>query len=481
MESNIYLSVSLSPELRLEQAFIEAGVENPASVTKLTISGTMTDDDFLYIRENMAETLQELDLSQIIATVIEDLAFENCTALTSITIPGSVKEMRGTVFEGCDSLTSINITISATLEHFFPNEDEWFSIDALCEHTEITYIYVHPDNQIYASENGVLFNKDKTVLFLYPKGREGEYIIPDSVTEIADRAFTCCDSLTLITIPHSVVKIGNDAFFGCTSLTSLFIPHSVVKIGNEAFDHCQSLTSLTIPESVKEIGYCAFRDCYSLTSVVVPESIVTFFHDIFTGCIELYDSVQKLEELILAHWKVAGEKVDKRLERLLYTRKEKINSAFTWTPESKARLLLIDHELVHCFKMMRDKALAHLESLQKNRNRIEVKVGVFIYTPDKEGILREPDEGIERILIDSLQSSRILTMDISDDTDEIRYIKESFSYNKFPTWKRAFEDDYISRALVELDNDTLWSIPDILKINRLLAEVPIVHQYIKEV
>jgi len=479
MESNNYLSVILSPELRLEQAFIEAGIENPASVTKLTISGPMTDDDFQYIRENMAETLQELDLSQMSTTVIEDWAFFCCTSLTSIHIPGSVKEIGKCIFGGCDSLPSINITISATLEHFLPNEDESFAKSPVCEYA--TNIYVHPDNQIYASENGVLFNKDKTVLLLYPKEREGEYIIPDSVTEIAFRAFIYCHNLTLITIPLSVVKIGNYAFYGCTSLTSLTIPHSVVKIGTDAFEYCTSLTSLTIPESVIDIGDCAFKDCYRLTSVVVPESIATFFHDIFTGCIELYDSVQKLEELILAHWKVAGEKVDERLKRLLYTRKEKINRAFIWTPETKARLLLIDHELIHCFKMMRDIALPHLESLQKHIiGIIGAKVYVYIYTFDEDGILREPDEGIERILIDSLPESKLI-MYFFDDKDEIKSLEKDSNNNTFLPWRGAFDEDYISDARYQLDEYAFWSIQDILKINRLCAEVPIVHQYIKEV
>jgi len=436
------LSVILSPELRLEQAFIDAGIENPASVIKLTISGLMNDDDFRYINENMAETLQELDLSQISATVIENRALENCTALTSITIPGSVEVLGEFAFYGCDSLTSINITISATLEHFLPNEDQW---DVAYEYHVVTNINVHPDNQIYASENGVLFNKDKTVLLLYPKGREGEYIIPDSVTEIADRAFRQCDSLTLITIPQSVIKIGIEAFSGCTSLASL-----------------------TIPESVTEIGDKAFRDCDGLTSVVVPESIVTFFHDIFTGCIELYESVQKLEELILTHWKVAGEKIDRRIERLLYTRMMKINEAFTWTYETGARLIHINNELHHCCITMRDKALPHIESLQRLRNgkeplihayNKEVQIHVFIYTPDKDGILREPEEGIERVLIDSMTNCSLI-MHISN---------------------YEYEDFYVRDALKQLGNFSFWSIPDVLKINRMWAEIPIIHQYIKEV
>jgi hypothetical protein len=58
------ITVTLTPELRLEQALKEAGVENPASVTNLAIAGTMTKDEFYFISENMAKTLQKLDLGE---------------------------------------------------------------------------------------------------------------------------------------------------------------------------------------------------------------------------------------------------------------------------------------------------------------------------------------------------------------------------------------------------------------------------------
>ena len=63
MAQNTNLTVTLTPEIRLEQALIAAGVENPESVTKLTIAGTLTKDDWEYLCDKMNETLQELDIS----------------------------------------------------------------------------------------------------------------------------------------------------------------------------------------------------------------------------------------------------------------------------------------------------------------------------------------------------------------------------------------------------------------------------------
>ena len=53
------ISVTLSPALRLEQALIQAGAKDPATVTHLTVAGTLTDVDFGYIRKNMRKTLHE--------------------------------------------------------------------------------------------------------------------------------------------------------------------------------------------------------------------------------------------------------------------------------------------------------------------------------------------------------------------------------------------------------------------------------------
>ena len=86
-----------------------------------------------------------------------------------------------------------------------------------------------------------------------------------SVTSIGEDAFSCCISLTSITIPNSVTAIGDRAFPSCISLTSITIPNSVTYIGNAAFHNCSSLPSITIPNSVTSIGKSAFSDCSNIT------------------------------------------------------------------------------------------------------------------------------------------------------------------------------------------------------------------------
>ena len=109
--------------------------------------------------------------------------------------------------------------------------------------------------------------------------------IPDSVTNIGDRAFWDCKSLQSVTIPDSVTSIGGGAFMLCSSLQSVTISDSVTSIGDSAFSDCSSLQSVTIPDSVTNIGDGAFEDCSSLQSVTIPDSVTSIGDRAFYGCI----------------------------------------------------------------------------------------------------------------------------------------------------------------------------------------------------
>ncbi|MCR5532413.1 MAG: fibronectin type III domain-containing protein [Paludibacteraceae bacterium] len=146
-------------------------------------------------------------------TSIGDFAFYVCSGLTSVTVGNSVTSIGEYAFAVCPSLTSINVA---------------------------------SDNLNYCSEDGILFNKDKSILIQYPASKNNtEYDIPNSVTSIGECAFFGCSGLTSVTIPNSVTCIGGDAFDGCTGLTSVTIPNSVTSIGDHAFTNCTGLTSLT--------------------------------------------------------------------------------------------------------------------------------------------------------------------------------------------------------------------------------------------
>ncbi len=205
-------------------------------------------------------------------TSIHNYAFQDCTSLTSITIPDSVTSIGRGAFDDCTGLTGITIPDSVTS----------IGEDAFSGCTSLTGI-----------------------------------TIPNSVTSIGYEAFENCTGLISITIPDSVTSIGEWAFNGCTDLTGITIPDSVTSIGYGAFVGCAGLTSMTVSDgnttyhsagnciieterkiliagcetseiptdgSVTSIGRSAFYGRTGLTDITIPDSVTSIGDYAFTGC-----------------------------------------------------------------------------------------------------------------------------------------------------------------------------------------------------
>jgi hypothetical protein len=228
-------------------AFLPLNAASLADLTYTTTDGevTITDCDEAATGELVIPNTIEGNP----VTSIGDWAFNNCTSLTSITIGNSVTSIGDYAFLRCTSLTSITI----------PDNVTSIGNDTFYNCSSLTTIEVGAENVNYADVNGVLFNKEKTVLHTYPAGKTGDnYVIANSVTSIGYYAFFQCTSLTSITIPDSVTSIGESAFYKCTNLTSVTIPDGVTSIGRGAFDSCSSLTSITFMGAAPTVGGNAF-------------------------------------------------------------------------------------------------------------------------------------------------------------------------------------------------------------------------------
>lgn len=201
-------------------------------------------------------TITELVIEEGV-TSIGAHAFFGCDGVISVTIPNTVKNIGSDAFSRAPlmSVTIPNSVKTIGDNAFFftdlmsvtiPGSVTSIGNDAFGNCSSLVFIHVSEDNAAYSSIDGVLFNKTKDTLMLYPQNRHGAY-----------------------TIPQSVRHIGNDAFLGCIGLTSVTIHDSVASIGLSAFRHCNGLTAITIPSRVKTIENAAFSECTRLRAVII--------------------------------------------------------------------------------------------------------------------------------------------------------------------------------------------------------------------
>ena len=261
----------------------------------LTISGTGDMEDYTYsITDNyscssapwcnqreLKESIKKIIIKNGV-TSIGDLAFLECSNLTSVTIPNSVISIGSSAFSHCCSLTSITIpnSVMNIKQYAFygcsgltsitiPNSVSSIGYLAFYRCTGLTSITVDKGNTYYDSRdnsNALIETESNTLI----KGCNNT-IIPNSVKSIEDWAFSGCSDLISVAIPNSVTRIGKNAFGGCYGLKTVTIPNSVKRIGEYAFDACRNLISATIPSSVTYIGESIFNNCPSLISIIVEK------------------------------------------------------------------------------------------------------------------------------------------------------------------------------------------------------------------
>lgn len=198
-------------------------------------------------------------------------------------------------------------------------------------------IYVDVENPYFCSVDGVLYNKDMTILIWSPPYRQSsEFNIPETVEVIAPGAFGN-SKYQSIHIPNSVTTLGAFAFSRLKA-SSVIIPESVENIytgcflssqnlskvyiencnaefsarvfegcrnlktaglaGNgcniefpwtetipdNVFYNCSYLTSVTIPDTITSIGNYAFKGCSSLKTIEIPGRVTVIADDAFAEC-----------------------------------------------------------------------------------------------------------------------------------------------------------------------------------------------------
>ena len=250
-------------------------------------------------------------------TTIEDYAF-SLSDIESVTISKNVTQIGEYAFSECFKLAEF--IVSANSEH-------------------------------YTSENGILYNKDKTFLLFVTNSYENEFTIPETVVNVKKGAFKNCEKITSInihkdlenvdvealnisTLRSIVVAEENETYSSVDGVlfnedktclvkcpkayleteetlpaVSYIIPNGVTKVGDYAFFDSQleevtlstdlieigkyafaeslSLKTMQFPQGIESIGDYAFSGCMSLNGIEIPEGITSINDGLFSGCWKL--------------------------------------------------------------------------------------------------------------------------------------------------------------------------------------------------
>ena len=155
-------------------------------------------------------------------------AFRGCEKLTNLLLGSALETIGEGAFMKCSSLQNLEIPAGVTS----------IGEGVFDECGKLANIAVNSANQYYTSSNGVLYNKNRTTLFVYPNMRGDSYSVPNGVKRIENGAFYYCTNLKLIVLPDGLESIGDYAFDFCTGLKSLTLPASLKSIGLGIVDHC---------------------------------------------------------------------------------------------------------------------------------------------------------------------------------------------------------------------------------------------------
>ncbi|UTD05638.1 leucine-rich repeat domain-containing protein [Treponema denticola] len=149
--------------------------------------------------------------------------------------------------------------------------------------TTLQNVTVASDNAYLSSQNGVIFNKDKTVLLWYPKGKPGaSYTVPSGVTKLEENSFRNIDALTSVTLPDGLKDIASYVFRFCPNLATLNLPSSLEFIGDFSIQDLK-VSSMVVPENIKILDSYFLAGCPELTSVVLPSTLTQIKWYSFSG------------------------------------------------------------------------------------------------------------------------------------------------------------------------------------------------------
>ncbi|MBR0413904.1 MAG: leucine-rich repeat protein [Clostridia bacterium] len=130
--------------------------------------------------------------------------FIDCSAVEELYFPNSLEGISYLAFHQTEKLNFVYFGANVKINEGFCQYDEKTTFDV---YGNISGFGVSGNNPYLSVEDGILFNKDKTQMICYPKGKKAEtYVVPDSVKELSNYAFSGAEFTTLNTNMVEVIN-----------------------------------------------------------------------------------------------------------------------------------------------------------------------------------------------------------------------------------------------------------------------------------
>ncbi|MBQ9254064.1 MAG: leucine-rich repeat protein [Bacteroidales bacterium] len=205
----------------------------------------------------------------------------------------------GDYIERCSEKHKIE---SFVKEIFLPKEIKNFNVFSE-SYPVLENYYVEESNPYYSAKDGVLFNKEQTVLKKYPRANKRElYIVPEGVVKIEDRAFDETSNLKQIILPKTTTLISHCAFDYKRNLETLIINSPSIDAGL-ILGYCAKMFDYVILSNA--VYMSSFYDIYRCKRVVLLADSI-YFETNEDNRIEdsIFEKLTPIQEIIVPQDKV---------------------------------------------------------------------------------------------------------------------------------------------------------------------------------
>ncbi len=269
-------TASSTPAPASEPETTEPQTTEPPETEPVNIDVPVASGDFTYTVADSKATIRSYsgaggDLiipEQIDGFTVVSLAkmlFAYCDSLTSVTIPGSIKDTGELTFYHCTGLKTV----------YFGDGVEKIGMSCFNSCTALNS-----------------FNRTDSLRVVSEGAFQGCQALREfdltGVTELGYRAFAN-SGLTSVTVPATVTVFEDAVFFGTKNLVKADIQtgSNIENLPTETFGYCFGLKEVTLPEGMKRIGESAFYRCTSLESLVLPSTVFRIKEHSLYGCMSL--------------------------------------------------------------------------------------------------------------------------------------------------------------------------------------------------